>query len=212
MDGTPSADTAARDLESPDPVVASLHSDWPAPALEVRREVGGELPMTLARMTGEFLDLACRLADTDPADDDALAEISALLDGSAAAIEEKSASIAALIRELDSRAAAAQSEAERILVHARTAGAHATWLRAYLLANLQALGVDRIVTAITRILVRQSPPAVDLTDELLVPEEFKRIVRSIDKSRAPRGPSGRSGDPWCATVAWHAPDHPLTRR
>jgi len=174
--------TARPDRESPPPLGAESHSDVPRLHLEARREPRGELPMTLARMTGEFLDLACRLADTDPADQDDMAEIRTLLDGSAAAIEEKSASIAALIRELEARASAAQSEAERILAHARTAGAHAAWLRAYLLANLQALGVERIVTATTRILVRQSPPAVELTDEEQVPEEFKRIVRSIDKA------------------------------
>src|SRR6266542_1727980 len=174
--------TARPDRESPPRLGAESHSDVPRLHLEARRGPRGVLPMTLARVTSECLDLACRLADTDPADQDDMAEIRTLLDGSAAAVEEKSASIAALIRELEARASAAQSEAERILAHARTAGAHSAWLRAYLLANLQALGVERIVTATTRILVRQSPPAVELTDEEQVPEEFKRIVRSIDKA------------------------------
>src|SRR5579859_6910907 len=79
----------------------------------------GLLPVTLARLTGEFLDLANLLADTDPSDAEDVAQIERLLDGSAAAIQDKASAIASLIREFDARAAAAQAEGERILTHSR---------------------------------------------------------------------------------------------
>lgn len=72
-----------------------------------RCDRSGALPVTLARLTGEFLDLANLLADTDPSDADGVAQIEKLLDGSAAAIQDKAASIASLVREFDARAAAA---------------------------------------------------------------------------------------------------------
>ena len=49
----------------------------------------GVLPMTLARLTGEFLDFVNILADTDPSDAAALAELEALLNRSVAAIQDK---------------------------------------------------------------------------------------------------------------------------
>ncbi len=76
----------------------------------VTQPTPGTLPLTLARLTGEFLDLANVLADTDPSDADALAQVHDLLDQSVTAIQGKAGSIAALIREFDARADAAQDE------------------------------------------------------------------------------------------------------
>ena len=60
---------------------------------------GGVLPTTLARLTGEFLDFVNILADTDPSDAAALAELEALLNRSVAAIQDKTVAVAAVIRE-----------------------------------------------------------------------------------------------------------------
>src|SRR5713101_6229417 len=107
--------------------------------------------MTLTRLTGEFLDLADNLADCDPSDPMVVAQIEELLDASAATIRDKAAATAAMIREFEARAVAAQTEGERIIRHARSAQARATWLRAYLLRNLQALGLERLETATTMV-------------------------------------------------------------
>ena len=64
----------------------------------------------------------------------------------------------------------------------RSARSHGTWLREYLLQHLQALGVDRIETATALIVVRKSPPAVQIVDEALIPDAFIRIVKSVDRS------------------------------
>jgi hypothetical protein len=140
------------------------------------------LPMTLARLTAEFLDLAVRLADCDPFDPAALATIEDLLDHSAAAIRDKAAATAAIIREFEARAAAARAEGERILGHARSGQERAAWLRAYLLRNLQDLGLERLETATAVLAVRQSPPALEIVDESQLPETFKQVVASVNKS------------------------------
>jgi len=62
---------------------------------------GGVLPITLARLTGEFLDFVNKLADTDPSDAQAVADLEALLDHSATAIQDKTVAIAAVIREFE---------------------------------------------------------------------------------------------------------------
>jgi len=89
----------------------------------------GTLSITLARMTGEFLDFANLLADTDPADTAAIADLEALLDRSAEVIQEKAVAIAAVIREFEAAAEIAHAEAERIATHARAARSRAVWLR-----------------------------------------------------------------------------------
>jgi len=158
----------------------------PKPALlsTLAADVSGDtLPLTLARLTDEFLQVADLLIDADPSDLDGLAQVQQRLDRSAAAIEGKAGAIAALVREFEARANAAQSEADRIAAHARTAKAHATWLREYLLQNLLALGVDRIQTAVAVVAVREGPPAAEILDEDALPDAFKRVVTSVDKAR-----------------------------
>ena len=72
---------------------------------------GGVLPITLARLTGEFLDFVNMLADTDPSVAAAIAELEALLNRSVAAIQDKTVAIAAVIREFEARAEGAHTEA-----------------------------------------------------------------------------------------------------
>ncbi len=141
------------------------------------------LPMTLARLTSEFLALADLLADTDPGDSAAVGELESALDHSVADIKDKAVALAAVVREFEARAAAAQAEVERLSAHARAATSRATWLRGYLLRNLQTLGVDRIETPTTLVAVRKSPPSVEIVDEEQVPAVFKHVVESIDRSR-----------------------------
>src|SRR5437016_6098494 len=159
---------------------ASMPATVP-PERKSRSHISVPLPMTFARLTAEFLELACLLADTDPSDAQGIRAVEEILNGSAAAIQEKGASIAALAREFEARAAAAQTEADRIMAHARAARSRAAWLRDYLLRNLEALGIDRLETATTLLVVRQSPPAAEVLDEGQIPDTFKRVVQSIDK-------------------------------
>ena len=63
-----------------------------------------------------------------------------------------------MIREFEARAEGAHTEAERIATHARAANSRAAWLRDYLLKNLELLGVQRIETATTVVVIRKSPP------------------------------------------------------
>ena len=147
-------------------------------------DAGGDtLPLTLARLTDEFLQVADLLIDVDSSDLEVLAEVQQRLDRSAAAIEGKAGAIAALIREFEARANVAQSEADRIAAHARTAKAHAVWLREYLLQNLLALGVERLQTGVAVIAIREGPPATEVLDENALPDAFKRVVTSVDKAR-----------------------------
>jgi hypothetical protein len=108
--------------------------------------------------------------------------LEALLDRSATAIQDKTVAIAAVIREFEARGDVAHAESERIAAHARAAKARATWLRDYLLKNLEQLGVERIDTATTVVVLRKSPPSVAILDEAQIPDAFKQVVTSVDKT------------------------------
>src|SRR5712691_5617893 len=174
-------------------VRSSEHHDWirgtsgpfqgGLPILQASADArSGLLPITLANLTGEFLDLANLLADTDPANADAFTEIEECIERSAATIQLKAISIVAMIQEYEAAATAAEAEADRIMAHARAARSRVKWLKDYLLSNLQALGVPRIQTPTMLVAVRKSPPAVEVLDEEQIPDAFKRVVQSLDKS------------------------------
>src|SRR6266851_3902763 len=172
------------------------------PILQASAEArSGLLPITLACLTGEFLDLAILLADTDPANADAFTEIEECIERSAATIQLKATSIAAMIQEYEVAATAAEAEADRIMAHARAATSRARWLKDHLLNNLQAFGVPRIQTPTMLLAVRKSPPAVEVLDEQQIPE-------SIQASRPVRRqePVADRSDDWRG-CAWGAP-HP----
>ena len=153
------------------------------PILQVSAHArSGLLPITLANLTGEFLDLANLLADTDPANADAFTEIEECIERSAATIQLKAIAIVAMIQEYEAAATAAEAEADRIMAHAQAARSRVKWLKEYLLSNLQALGVPRIQTPTMLVAVRKSPPAVEVLDEEQIPDAFKRVVQSLDKS------------------------------
>ncbi len=90
--------------------------------------------------------------------------------------------IAAVIREFEAQAEGASTEAERIASHARASRSRAVWLRDYLLRNLELLGIQRIETATTVVVIHKSPPSVQVLDEEQIPSAFKQVVISIDKA------------------------------
>jgi Siphovirus Gp157 len=167
-------------------VITSVDESISVPDSEPVPTSGGVLPVTLARLTGEFLDFVNILADTDPSDAEALVELERLLNRSAAAIQDKTVAIAAVIREFEARAEIAHMETERIATHARTSRSRAAWLRDYLLKNLELLGLKRIETATAVVVIRKSPPSVTILDEAQIPDSFKEVVTSVDRTRLRR--------------------------
>jgi len=55
-------------------------------------------------------------------------------------------------------------------------------LRDYLLKNLELLGIPRIETATTVVVIRKSPPSVQVLNEEQIPSAFKKVVASVDKT------------------------------
>jgi hypothetical protein len=131
-----------------------------------------ERPTTLYALSTQYLDVLALLEDPD-ADADALEQ---QLDSIAGLLTQKADNIAALVKQFESMAAARQTEADRMKDLAVQDQKRAERLRSYLLQHMQALGSEKIDTPRFKISVKINPPAVQVLEVMLVPEQFVRTV------------------------------------
>jgi CRP-like cAMP-binding protein len=138
-----------------------------------------ERSTTLYSLTEDYLRILDLLEDSD-AEHDALEQH---LDSLAGQITHKAEAIAGLIKQCEGMAATRKAEADRMRELAAADQRHADRLRDYVLRHMQALGTERIDTARFRLSLRTNPPAVQVLEELLVPDDYKRVVTtvSVDK-------------------------------
>jgi Siphovirus Gp157 len=101
-----------------------------------------------------------------------------------AALATKLEAYCSVIRSLEHLADARATEADRLHARAKSARNAAAWLRQRLLAHLQSQSSERIDTPRFSVRVVTNPPRVEVTEEMLVPQEFKRTVvtTTIDKT------------------------------
>jgi hypothetical protein len=116
----------------------------------------------------------------DPDDAAAIGAQIALVDQM---LMEKTESYVSVIRSLESMAAARKAESDRLKDRAKTAEAHAEWLKARLLTHLKVAGRDRVEMARFTLTVRQNPLHVEVLEAMLVPPEYQKtvITTSVDK-------------------------------
>lgn len=130
---------------------------------------------TLYELSAEWNTLLDALEDGE-ADEATIEDQLAKLGG---AIKEKSESIAGLIRWCEGLAEMRKAEAKRMTDGAKRFENKASWLRSYLLQHMRAMELPKIETGRFTIAVRQNPPAVEVLEEMLIPQEFKRVVQEV---------------------------------
>jgi hypothetical protein len=132
---------------------------------------------TLYELSADFLRVLGAL------ESDADEDLEIELDHIAGQIAQKAEAISGLVAQLDGMAAMRKAEAQRLRDRASADERHAARLREYLLRHMQEIGTERIDTARFTVAIRQNPPAVEVLEELLVPDDFKREVTtvSVDK-------------------------------
>jgi hypothetical protein len=132
---------------------------------------------TLYELSADFLRVLGAL------ESDADEDLEIELDQIAGQIAQKAEAIGGLVAQLDGMAKMRKAEAQRLRDRASADERHAARLREYLLRHMQEIGTERIDTARFTVAIRQNPPAVEVLEELLVPDDFKREVTtvSVDK-------------------------------
>lgn len=103
------------------------------------------------------------------------------LEAANAAFEEKAEAVAVAIR-LAEGFIETQQQFERDIAARRRAGEKKVkWLREYLKNNMEAVGKDKIETVAAKITLKDTE-AVEVTDEQLVPMEYKKIKWEVSKT------------------------------
>lgn len=103
------------------------------------------------------------------------------LEAANAAFEEKAEAVAVAIR-LAEGFIETQQQFERDIAARRRAGEKKVkWLREYLKNNMETVGKDKIETVAAKITLKDTE-AVEVTDEQLVPMEYKKIKWEVSKT------------------------------
>ena len=103
------------------------------------------------------------------------------LEAANAAFEEKAEAVAVAIR-LAEGFIETQQQFERDIAARRRAGEKKVkWLREYLKSNMETVGKDKIETVAAKITLKDTE-AVEVTDEQLVPMEYKKIKWEVSKT------------------------------
>lgn len=103
------------------------------------------------------------------------------LEAANAAFEEKAEAVAVAIR-LAEGFIETQQQFERDIAARRRAGEKKVkWLREYLKNNMETVGKDKIETVAAKIALKDTE-AVEVTDEQLVPMEYKKIKWEVSKT------------------------------
>ena len=87
-------------------------------------------------------------------------------------INEKAVNVAAFTRNLDASAQAIREAGKAMLARADRIEKRAESIRAYLLFQCQAAGIQKIESPMFTLAVRKNPPAVDVFEESQVPPEY----------------------------------------
>lgn len=134
---------------------------------------------TLWTLSAEFTTLLGLLEDPD-ADP---AEIEAEMQRVAGDIKQKAHGVATVIRALEGLAGFQKENAERLQAKAKANQAHADRLKAYALACMKSIGVDRLETGTHTLAIRLNNPSVNVVDAAAIPSEFNRTKVTIEPDK-----------------------------
>lgn len=110
-------------------------------------------------------------------------ELSAILIDIEDEFNAKAENIAKVIAEFDNQEIALENEIKRLNERKKAVETRKSWLKDYLLINMQRIGKSSIKSDLFTIKIRNNPPSVVLRDENLVPDEFKitKTETKVDK-------------------------------
>lgn len=118
--------------------------------------------MKLYEITDQYATVLDMLESGDPEVQGAAQDTLEAIQGE---FDDKVDSIACLIKELKAEAEAIKAEKDRLAKREKTKKSEIEWLTGYILAQMEAVGKDKLETARNVVSVRKSAPAVKIPDE-----------------------------------------------
>jgi len=99
-------------------------------------------------------------------------------------IQEKAQNIAIIIKSLGADVEIIKAEEKRLADRRKAFENKQNWLKNYLHGQLEFVGIDKVKTAVLTVALQNNPPAVQITDESMIPKQYKVIIPAtytIDK-------------------------------
>lgn len=129
----------------------------------------------LYALTGAFADVQARA--------DAGEDVTEALDALTGAIEQKSAALVRVMRDLDLDSDKVAEEVKRLTARKKTIDANRARIREYMRANMAAAGIERVkAAAFTITLSADGADRVEVVDESAVPDTYVRTKREVNKA------------------------------
>ena len=136
--------------------------------------------MKLYELTDRYREVLDQLSEPDDeaAEDE---RCQTLLLGLSDAFDDKVLGIAKVIRSMHADVAAIAGELDRLQARKRHLAGRIDWLKRYLLAEMEAVGREKIRGSTLTVALAKSPPSCDVASIDDVPEEFKRMRVEADR-------------------------------
>jgi len=105
------------------------------------------------------------------------------LDALAILFESKAIGCACVVKNLNAEVNAIESEIKRLIDLKVARQNNVDRLKAYIMSNMKAAGIDKVENGVHRIRIQKSPLSITVTDEHAVPVEFKTEVIEVKIDR-----------------------------
>ena len=91
-------------------------------------------------------------------------------------LEVKAESMAKLVRGIDGDVAALKEEETRLAKRRKALENKQTNIKLFLENQLKQMGLDKVETPLFKVSIQNNPPSVNILDEDLIPEQYKKTV------------------------------------
>jgi len=139
---------------------------------------------SLFNISGQYQSALAVLTDSDLPDE----AINDTLEGLKGELVDKGKNVAAFVRNIESDADAIDDAVKMMQARSRVIRNKAKHIRTYLHTNMEAAGISEISCPYFQLKVKKNPPRVVVTDERLVPNQYKSevVTVKIDKAQIKR--------------------------
>ncbi len=121
---------------------------------------------------------------TDPETDIPLEAAIDTLDGIEGQLQDKAVNVAKFMQNLDATAKAIKEAEQKMAKRRKAIENRAQWFKDYLKNNMQASGITKIESPWFNLAIQKNPEAVEITNEELLPDDFKTEVVTIKIDKA----------------------------
>ena len=125
-------------------------------------------PLSLYQLSGDYLAVANKLADSDMPPE-VIADTLEGLDGD---LEEKCTNVALFVRNLEATAESIKAAEKQMAERRKAIEAKAESVRRYLKDNMQRTGITKIESPYFALALKKNPPSVVIDDPAAIPSDY----------------------------------------